>query len=230
MDCSGSMVKNNPHGITISRREHKYICHTDRATKTSELCFLLCHGSQVWWYTPAVSEHGRVSSWQPFLSTGQVWGLDNTRPCLQNQNRKKKKTEPKTNLSHGCFEGRCEVWEVSLYSSECLTLLIWAHHHPVFLSVNNTGKDSCNVLTDDHQLPDTTQKPCGEERKKTRFLSHAWFLGNKTVKSGWQMQKCDIYVFPVFSNGAIICITELSNWAFFIGKGVYYFIITLFTF
>lgn len=70
------------------------------------------------------------------------------------------------NLSHGCFEGRCE--KVSLYSSECLPLLIWAHHQPFFLSVKNTGKDSCNVLADDHQLPDTAQEPCGEERKKKR--------------------------------------------------------------
>lgn len=143
MDCSSSMVKNNPHGITINRTEHNHICHTDRAAKTSELCFLLCHGSQVWWCTRAMSEHRRVSSWRPALSTEQVWGLDNTRRCLQNQNRKKKKKQNQKRICPmGALRGgvRCEKF---LSSSECLLLLVCAHQHPFFLCVNNTGKDSC---------------------------------------------------------------------------------------
>lgn len=136
---SSSVVKNNPHGITISRTEHKHICHTDSASKTSELCFLLCHGSQVWWYTPAMSEHRRVSSWRPALPTEQVWGLDNMRPCLQNQNRKKKRT--KTKSVPWVLWG--EVWEVPNVS-RVWSVLTGTHF---CLSVNNTGKDSCKRVS-----------------------------------------------------------------------------------
>lgn len=45
---------------------------------------------------------------QPCLqSKREAWTTRD--PVCKTKIEKKKKTQPKTNLSHGCFEGRCEV-------------------------------------------------------------------------------------------------------------------------